>query len=373
MHELRRLPLVALGVGALALAGWVSCTSYKLSLNPDGSEGGAGPDDGGGQGGGGGGGDTDGILPDAGFGVCADVGRRVSLNPLALFVLLDVSGSMDYDEKWVAVSSAMKSFISNPDFDDLTVALQYFPLRQQCDKLLYQAPAVPFGLLPANRAMLGNSIDVQRMQGGTPTVPALQGVVDYTQAYLSEVPDAGLRAAIVLATDGTPDDSCVGVTDGGLANTIQNVAVIAAGAATASPPIKTFVIGVGKGLGALDLIADAGGTQKAILVDVAGNADVQFLNALTQIRRDALDCTFQVPRSDGIDATKARVRFVPDDGTPAFGAPQVLSASDCMQGLGWYFDNWATPTQLTLCDATCDAVTRGKTGQLYIEFACGVN
>jgi hypothetical protein len=357
----------------------VSCTSYKLVLNPDGGVGGGDGNSDGGDAGhvdtcDGGNDISCGVLPDAGFEVCDDVGRHVTLSPLDLFVLLDVSGSMDYDEKWVAVSSAMRSFVANPDFNDLSVALQYFPLRLDCDVATYQTPAVPFALLPANRAALNASINLQRMQGGTPTVPALEGVVAYTQQYLAaQPPDAGHRAAIVLATDGYPDQSCAGLAPGGLTNTIQNVATVAGNAATGTPPIKTFVIGVGRGLEQLDLVADAGGTQTAIVVDTAGNADVQFLNALTQIRRDALDCSFQVPNVENIDPTKARVRFVPDDGTSAFGVPQVPDAMSCVQGKGWYFDDPLSPAKLTLCDSTCDAVTRGKPGQLYIEFACGVN
>jgi hypothetical protein len=176
----------------------------------------------------------------------------------------------------------------------------------------------------------------------------------------------------VLATDGVPDSACE-FSSSGLLNTLDNVGAVAAAAVSSDLPVKTFVIGVGKELGALDLIADAGGTGKAILVDVAGNADIQFLNALTQIRRDALDCSFLVPNTDSIEKDKARVRFVPDDGSPPLGAPPVANATACMGGQGWYFDDPANPIKLTLCDATCDAVTRGKTGQLYIEFACGVN
>jgi hypothetical protein len=368
LHELSRTARGAfVALALLGLAAKTSCTSYKLTLGDDGGTGG-------GDGGTGGGyfDAGDGILPDAGFEVCADVGRQVELSPLDLFILLDVSGSMDYDNKWVAVSGAMKNFITRPDFSDLAVAIQYFPLRLQCDASAYQVPAVPFDLLPNNAAAIGASLDEQRMQGGTPTVPALEGTMGYVKSYLSQSPDAGRKAALVLATDGVPDNSCVGVSSG-LLNNLENVATVAGNAATSDPPVKTFVIGVGKDLGALDLIADAGGTQKAILVDVAGNADVQFLNALTQIRRDALDCSFQVPGANDITRDKARVRFVPDDGTLAFGVPQVPTAGDCMQGPGWFFDDPTMPTKLTLCDATCEAVSQGKTGRLYIEFACGVN
>jgi hypothetical protein len=371
LSELKRsvARLSPLLLGLCVLAGKVSCTSYHLVLNPDG--GGLDGSTGGGSDGSDGG---DGILPDAGFGVCADVGRHVQLFPLDLFVLLDVSGSMDYDEKWVAVSSAMRSFVNNPDFDDLAVALQYFPLRLECDVGTYQTPAVPFAKLPLNRTALVSSIDVQRMQGGTPTVPALEGVVAYTQQYLAaQPPDAGHRAAIVLATDGYPDQSCAGLAPGGYVNTLENTAVVAGKAAMGTPQIKTFVIGVGRGLDQLNMVADAGGTQKAIIVDVAGNADVQFLNALTQIRRDALQCSFTVPPETLVDDTKARVRFIPDDGSQAFGVEQVPDAMDCNNGVGWYFDDPFHPGTLTLCNGTCDTVTRGKPGRLYIEFACGVN
>ncbi len=186
------------------------------------------------------------------------------------------------------------------------------------------------------------------------------------------LPDAGRKAAIVLATDGVPDSSCAG-SSSGLLNSLDNVALVASNAVNSDYPVKTFVIGVGKELGALDEIADAGGTNKAVLVDTAGNADVQFLAALTQIRRDALDCSFAVPDLESIQKTLARVRFVPDDGSPAIGVPPVQTVNDCMNGVGWYFDNPTLPTKLTLCDATCDEVTRGKTGQLYVEFACGVD
>lgn len=388
---------------ALALSTLCACADYHLQVTPDASidPQGDGGSDAGSDAGSGDGGEVDagkmGTRYDAGFEVCADVGRKVALSPLDLFILLDVSGSMDYDYKWVAVKSAMKSFAGSKQFDGLGVGVQYFPLRAQCRTDVYQAPAVPIATLPGNKDGIYFSLDQQRMSGGTPTVPAMTGVLAYTQSYLTQFSsDAGRKAAIVLATDGVPDNSCVGDEDAGvLVNSIENVEVIARGGANSSPPVQTFVIGVGKELGVLDGIAAAGGTKKAVLVDVSANADVQFLTALTQIRKEALGCDFATPPDDPkhpIDRSKVKVGFVPDDNSADIAVPQVTDQAACGTNDGWYYNGETTidggvndagvtsdggvvapaGSKLILCPATCDSVTSGRTGVLKIEFACGI-
>ncbi len=378
-----------------AVLGAVACAEYHLPLGPDAGGDGVGDGGEGGQvddGGAAFDAGTGNGQYDAGFAACIDVGRKVVLTPLDLFILLDVSYSMDYDFKWTAVSSAMKSFTTNSAFTGMGVGVQYFPLRAQCRTDVYLAPAVPIAPLPGNAGPIGFSLDMQRMSGGTPMVPALSGALAYTKSYLSQALDAGHRAAVVLATDGVPDDSCAGDADAGvLPNTIANVEVVARGGVTSSPVVKTFVVGVGKELGVLDSIAAAGGTDRAVLVDVAANADVQFLAALTQIRKDALGCTFAVPTDKQFDGTMAHVEFVPDDGSADLAVPQVTGKVACGGGQGWYFEDLlpdgglplldagvgdggsegVTP-KVVLCEATCDVITGGRTGDLRVEFPCGI-
>ena len=351
-----------------------ACADYRLDGGPDGSAQGGGTGTGGGQGTGGGSGADAGEDPL--FPACVDVGRPVLLAPLDLMLLLDVSGSMDYDYKWAGVKSALKSFVGDARFDGLGVGVQYFPLVAQCNVAAYTAPAVPFGLLPGNQGRIVNSLDEQRMSGGTPTVPALEGAVAYTKSYLQlGAADAGRKAAVVLATDGVPDQSCAGVSgaDAGLPNNLDNVVQVALGAANSSPEVRTFVIGVGSELGALNKIAVAGGTGKAVLVDVAANADVQFLAALTQIRRDALGCDFPVPYLQSVDLNKAQVVFVPSDGSAHVFMPRRADRAACLGGQGWYFDDPLVPTKVVLCEPSCDLITQGRTGDLKVQFACGVN
>lgn len=309
-----------------------------------------------------------GFDPDAGFPICVDVGRPITLSPVDLYLLLDVSGSMDYDQKWVAVRAALNSFVGKSEFAGLGIAVQYFPLRTLCSVPAYEVPAVRFAQLPGIAPMVTTSLAEQRMSGGTPTATALAGAYSYTRDWMAQPANANRKAAVVLATDGVPDGTCSGPS----ANTIPNVVVVAGGAAAASPPIKTFVIGVGQELAPLDAIADAGGTGNAVLVDAAGNADVQFLDALTRIRRDALGCDFEIPFDKVIDTTKSRVVFLPSSGA-AVNIPAVDSVSDCTPtSAGYYFDSPVNPRVVTLCPVACNLITSGRTGQLKVELACGI-
>ena len=68
---------------------------------------------------------------------CVEAKQEAKLAPLDLFVMLDISGSMldptstraNAPTKWEAVSSALKSFLSDPASNGLGVGIQYFPLR----------------------------------------------------------------------------------------------------------------------------------------------------------------------------------------------------------------------------------------------------
>ena len=210
------------------------------------------------------------------------------------------------------------------------------------------------------------------MNGGTPTATAMVGTIAYAKSYVTQAGNETHRAVVVLATDGVPDESCGGEGSSSMRNTIANVVTIATGAANSTPAVRTFVIGVGKELGPLDAIAVAGGTSKALLVDTSGNADLQFLAALTQIRRDALGCDFALPQMSGVDQSMARVSFAPDNGGPTIDVPAVDGLDSCAQGQGWFFGAVGSTTKLVLCPTTCDTVTQGVTGDLRVEFACSI-
>jgi hypothetical protein len=323
------------------------------------------------------GGDNDGgIDTDGGYWeqdgmVCASQAAKVQALGADLLFLLDTSYSMDFNLKWDSVSKAMLSFVGDSRFDGVGVGLQYFPGRATCDVMDYANLAVPVQPLPGNSSALSTSIMAQRMSGGTPTVPAIQGVLQVATQNATANPNR--KQVIVLATDGVPDNSCPADADmGSLPNSIASVVQLVGAAAMQSPPVTTFVVGVGSQLTALDAIAQAGGTQQALLVDTTTDVESAFANALDEIRKKALDCEFAIPPTDPgvvIDYTRVNVTFT-EQTTQAFVF--VGDASGCAQApdTGWYYDNPTNPTKVVLCDQTCQRVRASADGEVDVVFGC---
>ncbi len=297
---------------------------------------------------------------------CATASKKAEKVPLDMVIGLDTSFSMDFDDKWTNVRAALKAFVQNPAYSDLGVGLQFFPIRKLCSVESYAQPAVSLQLQPQAAGPIAAALDTQQMADGTPMVPLLQGLSDYLK--VNAKPDR--KPVIVLATDGVPDDTCLAGTAGALPNTLENAVVVATNAKNATPSVTTFVIGVGGELASLDAIAKAGGTDKAALVDTGGNTALLFLQALDQIRRQAIPCDYTIP--SGIDdPTKTNVTY-----TPANGSAQTFvfvgGADGCAKAPtnGWYFDDEKAPKKVVLCAAACEEVKKDDFGRVDVVFGC---
>jgi hypothetical protein len=299
---------------------------------------------------------------------CVSQMKQVDTVGVDLVFLIDTSYSMDFNLKWESVAAALRSFVQNPAFHGVGVGLQYFPSRSTCDSALYQTLDAPIDVLPTASTALIASIDRQMMAGGTPTVPAMDGVLQMATARALANPDR--RVVVVFATDGVPDDSCPA---GALPNTIPSVVQLVQGAANATPKVITFVVGVGSELTALDAIAVAGGgTPKALLVDTTQNVTASFANALDQVRKIALTCEFTIPAPEpglAIDFDQVNVVFTT---TSAKNLVYVGSKAGCAKAptSGWYYDDANKPTRVILCDEVCDSVRNSNSGRVDIQFGC---
>jgi hypothetical protein len=287
------------------------------------------------------------------------------------------------------VTSALQSFVGAADATGIGVGLQYFPLApstpiptdcntdpdcgiygpclpQQggtcagsmapdtsCDPQDYAGAEVPIATLPGVQSDILTSLGQTTPEGAaTPSQVAMQGAVDYATAWAQAHPDH--LVYIVFATDGEPT-GCVD------ANSIQGTADLAQAAAGGTPPVPTFVIGVGTELTSLNQIAQAGGTGQAYLVDTGGNVTQQFIDALNAIRANQL-CQYQIPQPDvgTPDFDLINVSLVdPADPLNATTVPNVGDEASCdpVTG-GWYYDDPQSPEVILLCPATCDEVNQ---------------
>ena len=140
-----------------------------------------------------------------------------------------------------------------------------------------------------------------------------------------------------------------------------------------TPPVATFVIGVGGELGALDEIARAGSGTDAFLVDTSENIEKAFLEALASIRKRALSCEKSVPEVAEnlvIAYDRVNVVFVTDQGEEVFR--KVADRDGCANDPRgtWYYDNPDDPQKIVLCPETCDQVQSVAEGAFNVVFGC---
>jgi hypothetical protein len=301
---------------------------------------------------------------------CAADTAEVKPVGLDIALLVDTSYSMDFELRWQYVKGALLSFVSMESVGDLGLALQFFPLRSQCDVGGYATPAFPMANVADARAGVEATLNARRMSGGTPIVQALQGTGDYASAWAKAHSDR--KTVVVLATDGVPDETCAGMS-AMPPNDLPNAANAAKALATGSPAIPVFVIGVGAELDALDAIASAGGTDRAVLISDGVNAQKEFLDALRAIQKKSLACEYVVPdaKKNGIDFRTVNVELT--EGRRAATTFFYVGDPDGCRlepDEGWYYDDPQAPSQVILCPATCDRVAELEAARIDIAYGC---
>ena len=240
--------------------------------------------------------------------------------------------------------------------------------QTSCDIPRYAAPAVAISAASTRSGELIASLRAQAPQGQTPTGPALNGALDQARAWAATNP--GRQVVTVLATDGFPT-VCEPLE-------ISDIADVASEAVEGDRPVRTFVIGVfgnadlgGDGQQRLDTIARAGGTDRAIVINTAGNVAEDFLEALNVIRNTAVSCEFQLSDAAGLDFDSVNLQVTSATGTSAelFNVGDRSACGNDDQG--WYYERDAagTPTQITVCPSTC-ATFMGEGVRADLQIGC---
>ncbi len=384
---------LAFVLGSVVITIAAAACSSASGGGGDGGGGGSSASGGGGSGGSGGGVNIDG---GGGTGALTGCEKQVfggELVPVDMFLMFDRSGSMQDGGKWSSVTGAVKKFVALPGLSQLGMGLGFFPvnatgpiptactkdldcgfygpcmpgfnncsgsllgMKDSCVSTDYVKPAVGIEDFPGVASKITAALDGATPGGdSTPAGPALEGAIDHATIWQQDHLDRVV--VVILATDGEPNNCTP--------NTVADVAGHAAEGAKQTPPIKTFVIGVGE-LSVLNQVAAAGGTDKAIIVST-GNAEKEFLDALNKIR-GAVGCQYLIPTGGKSDPKKVNVLFTPEDGSPGVLIKQSPSASACVGQVGWYYDNPDSPTQIILCPGACDLVTNKK-GKVEVVVGC---
>lgn len=332
--------------------------------------------------------------PDA----CAKSTEQAKLTPVYMVIVFDTSGSMgdsnvekNLNSRWIPVTQGMIDFFQNaPNAGGLSASITFFPAPGFADGTCtydYSFPDVPMTELTDPQPLI-TALNYRVPSGGTPTLPALMGGLDYARGLLADNP--GSRAMVVLVTDGQPfvcvDEPADGVCDNkpednyidcrppdvtDLQNTIPDIATVASAAARGDPAILTYVIGIGPYVSSLNTIATAGGTS-LILLD-ATDATVtrtKLQQTLESIRVQQFSCDLQIPEvpvGETFSKDMVNVVFAHSGGTDETLPKNPTCAG---AGVGWYYDNEASPSVIKLCDTSCTAIQADQTGTLQVELGC---
>jgi hypothetical protein len=276
---------------------------------------------------------------------------------------------MLYYGKWDNVKLAVEEFLASPAAAGIGVGAQFFPLRFACDVVAYATPAVPITLLPGAAPLVTAALEGKRPYGGTPTVEVLSGVMRYMKAWGNAHPDR--KGVVILATDGVPDNSCGAAGSGAPPNSLANAVAVASEASHATPPIGTFVIGVGSDLQPLEQLAAAGGAGAPIFVDTSANVAGQFAAALASIRTQAVPCDYTIPDIGAIDPSLVNVTFTPSPSAAEQALVFVPDVSKCGEvSNGYTFDDDKAPKKISLCPNMCSTVKNQSNGRVDIVYGC---
>jgi Mg-chelatase subunit ChlD len=303
------------------------------------------------------------VKPVSSTDACANSTAGVDAPPIYLVFMVDRSGSMGGNElsvKWTPAVAALKDFFKDPSSANIHASLTFFQSANLCSVASYATPGVPMQALP-DATTFAASLDGTSPNGNTPTRPAVEGAVQYAQSVAATL-KPGEKVAIVLVTDGDPNDNC---------SPQSSAANTAAAAATVAGTIKTYVVGVGNGAANLDQIATGGGTAPHIQVNTtnAATTSADLRAAIGKIKAAQLSCDYTLPPPPAgktIDVNAVNVNY-----TTGGAATTLGYSADCSNASGWHYDSTTTPTKIIMCPTICSTLQNDTSGgKVDIVFGC---
>jgi hypothetical protein len=179
-------------------------------------------------------------------------------------------------DRWSAVAAALRDFVSKAS-SGVGIGIKFFPpeiidFTGPCDPATYERPDVEIGPRASVSASIESALLAESPAGGTPTVPALRGAIAHARRRMTD--DPARDASVLLLTDGIPNDC-----DSDTPTTVK----AAKEGLTGVPLVRTYVVGVGPRLDALNEVAVAGGTAHAFLLATGADLSKEVTDALESI------------------------------------------------------------------------------------------
>jgi hypothetical protein len=82
-----------------------------------------------------------------------------------------------------------------------------------------------------------------------------------------------------------------------------------------------------------------------------------------------ITCRYTIPMTSTIDPNLVNVQITVAGGATV-SVGRVTSVAECGPGGGWYYDNPSHPTQIILCDQSCDPVKMTPGSAVQVLYGC---
>ena len=143
-----------------------------------------------------------------------------------------------------------------------------------------------------------------------------------------------------------------------------------------NPEVLTFVLGVFSNANRdvaqsnLDMIAAAGGTAAAVVIDTSQNVTQRIQEELKRVQSKAIACEYKIPTT-GVDFMKVNVNFVNGANSPTQIDPRAGEAA-CMGTRGAAGTTTARPRrpEIVACPASCSMFQGDLNGHVDIVLGC---
>lgn len=307
-------------------------------------------------------------------GECASVTESadVGLQPADIIVVVDNSGSMEFEANAVQQSmNALSSQIFLANIDAHVVLLSAYPSSSQ--GICVPVP-LGSGGCPKDDTNLPSFLHLPVSIGSN---DALQQILDNWDDY-DDVLRSGAAKHIVVVSDDDSDLDAENFDAAFKGLSVDNADYVFHAIAAPQDPVtgclletSCCVISAAAGAEYQTLVTDTGG--------VWGNlCDQDFqpiFDALSTavIAGATLACEYDIPpapNGETFDPDEVNVEF--DDGMGGLlEIGRVDSATDCAGvSNGWYYDNPDEPTRILVCSQTCDTLQGFSDASVGIKFGC---
>lgn len=145
--------------------------------------------------------------------------------------------------------------------------------------------------------------------------------------------------------------------------------IYAYGGTTSAGCTGPFGTGAATGTVYTTLVTQTGGARGVICQDDWAQVFQDITAAVVSGSQVACELAVPAPmQGETIDPAKVNVKYQSGSSSETLG--QVQTVNDCSASGGWYYDDNAAPTKITLCPTTCSSVQSDPDANLKIELGC---